>query len=275
MTMPNNLILVRHGQSEANVMQQASKKGDNTRYTEETMTVPDRSWRLTDQGVTQAQTAGRWISEQGIQFDRNMVSPYVRTRETAAHLDLSDVRWEENRSIRERSWGEIGSISKDDFRKLYQLNHQWRDNDPLYWNPPAGESIANVAENRVRNLLSTLHRENDGDNVLLVTHGEFIWATRLVLERWSDEEFMQRDDDPYQRIHNCTVLHYTRINPETGEEKDKLQWARRAWPVETSDGNWTMHVEPWEEFGRPYYTNSELMEKANSNRRFLEDISVK
>lgn len=272
MSMPNNLILVRHGQSEANVMQQASKSGDNRLYNEDTMTVPDRSWRLTDQGVIQAKTAGRWIAEQEHDFDRCMVSPYVRTRETAAHLNIPDARWEENRSIRERSWGEIGSISKDEFRAKYALNHQWRDHDPLYWTPPSGESIANTAENRVRNLLSTMHRENAGDNVLLVTHGEFIWATRLGLERWSDEEFMKRDDDPAERVHNCTVLHYTRINPETGDVASKLRWVRRAWPVEMN-GEWTMKVNPWEEFDRPYYSNAELLAKAEDNRRFLDAIS--
>lgn len=272
MTMPNNLVLVRHGQSEANVMQQADKKGDNTRYTEETMTVPDRSWRLTDQGVAQAQVAGRWIAEQNFGFDRCMVSPYVRTGETAAHLNLDNVIWEENRAIRERSWGEIGSIPKDEFREKYPLNYRWRENDPLYWTPPAGESIDNVAENRVQNLLSTVHRENEGDNLLLVTHGEFIWATRLRLERWSDEEFMRRDDDPYERIHNCTVLHYTRFNPETGEHKGKLHWVRRAWPVENESGELEMHVGEWEEFGRPYYTNAELLAKAQANRRFFEKV---
>ncbi len=269
MVMPRNLFLVRHGQSEANVMQRAAKAGDPSLYTEETMTVPDRSWRLTDLGVQQAKVAGAWIGQQNIQFDRAMVSVYTRTRETAAHLGL-DVRWEENRVIRERSWGEIGSMSKQDFARKYSQNAAYRDSDPLYWAPPAGESIANVAENRVRNILSTLHRENARDNVLLVTHGEFMWATRLVLERWSDEEFLERDGDRDQMIHNCTVLQYTSTDPDNRNNvRDKLNWVRRCWPV-CVDGEWTMFVGEWEEFDRKYFTDGELLARAEANRHFLE-----
>lgn len=270
MVMPRNLFLVRHGQSEANVMQRASKAGDPSLYTEETMTVPDRSWRLTELGVQQAKVAGAWIAEQNIEFDRAIVSTYTRTRETAANLGL-DVRWEENRVIRERSWGEIGSMSKQDFARKYSQNAAYRENDPLYWAPPAGESIANVAENRVRNILSTLHRENARDNVLMVTHGEFMWATRLVLERWSDEEFLRRDADKAQMIHNCTVLQYSSTDPNTRNSvREKLNWVRRCWPVQV-DGEWTMFVGDWEEFNRKYFTDNDLLERAEANRHFLQD----
>ncbi|WP_104104780.1 histidine phosphatase family protein [Arthrobacter sp. 08Y14] len=270
MVMPRNLFLVRHGQSEANIMQKASKAGDPSLYTEETMTVPDRSWRLTELGVQQAKVAGAWIAEQNIKFDRAVVSTYTRARETAAMLGL-EVRWEESRVIRERSWGEIGSMSKQDFARKYSQNAQYRDNDPLYWAPPAGESIANVAENRVRNILSTLHRENPRENVLMVTHGEFMWATRLVLERWSDEEFLDRDADKTEIIHNCTVLQYTSADPENPDQvHEKLHRVRRSWPVQV-DGEWTMFVGDWEEFDRKYFTGDELLQKADANRHFFQD----
>ena len=54
MSMPDNLVFVRHGQSEANIVQKASKEGDNSYYTDDVMTVPDRSWRLTKLGIAQA-----------------------------------------------------------------------------------------------------------------------------------------------------------------------------------------------------------------------------
>ena len=270
MVMPRNLFLVRHGQSEANVMQKASKAGDQSLYTEETMTVPDRSWRLTELGVQQAKVAGAWIAQQDVTFDRAVVSTFTRARETAAMLGL-DVRWEESRVIRERSWGEIGSMSKQDFARKYSQNASYRDSDPLYWAPPAGESIANVAENRVRNILSTLHRENPRENVLMVTHGEFMWATRLVLERWSDEEFLDRDADRAEVIHNCTVLQYTAVDPRNPENvHDKLSWVRRSWPA-LVDGEWTMFVGKWEEFDRKYFSGEDLLEKVEENRHFFQD----
>lgn len=270
MTMPRNLVLVRHGQSEANVIQKRDKAGDQRLFTEATMLVADRSWRLTEAGVAQAKTAGQWIRENIDTFDRCITSPFVRTRETAATLGIPGASWEENRVVRERSWGEISPLPRAVFEEQYSHNALLKRKDPLYWAPPAGESIAEVAENRVRNLLSTLHRESEHQNVLVVSHGDFMWSTRLVLERWSDEEFLQNDKDPTMTIHNCSVVHYTRINPETGEVEPKIRWVRFAHPRRDPEtGEWHMHVQAWKSFERRYLTNEELLAKAEEQARIL------
>ena len=149
MGMPLDLYVIRHGESEANVIISAGEQGDNSLYTQDNVTVPDRSWRLTATGRKQADCIGRWLVSQQQLFDRYMVSPYVRTRETAATMALPKAKWEENRVLRERSWGEINTITKDDFKTNYARNWMFKNTDPLYWRPPAGESIADVAENRV------------------------------------------------------------------------------------------------------------------------------
>ena len=59
-------------------------------------------------------------------------------------------KWEETRVLRERSWGEINTITKDDFKTNYARNWMFKNTDPLYWRPPAGESIADVAEPRAQ-----------------------------------------------------------------------------------------------------------------------------
>ena len=119
MSMPLDLYVIRHGESEANVIVQAGEQGDNSLYTQDNVTVPDRSWRLTATGRKQADCIGRWLVSQQQLFDRYMVSPYVRTRETAATMALPKAKWEENRVLRERSWGEINTITKDEFKTNY------------------------------------------------------------------------------------------------------------------------------------------------------------
>lgn len=116
MSMPLDLYVIRHGESEANVIVQAGEQGDNSLYTQDNVTVPDRSWRLTATGRKQADCIGRWLVSQQQLFDRYMVSPYVRTRETAATMALPKAKWEENRVLRERSWGEINTITKDELK---------------------------------------------------------------------------------------------------------------------------------------------------------------
>lgn len=260
MGMPDNLVMIRHGKSEANVMQAAAKKDgyDNSLHTEDRVTVPDRSWRLTPEGVEQATIAGAWVASNLPVFNRFIVSPYVRARETAGNLNLPEAKWEENRAVRERSWGMIGSMPLNQFRTRWPESAVIKDNDPLYWQAPSGESVAAVAENRVRSLANTLHRENEHDNVVVVTHGEFIQASLVFFERWSDEQFYDFDKDPNQKIHNCTVAHFTRINPETGERARKLMWRRFAYPIQTDTG-WGMLVEQWVNFDRKYYDNKEIL----------------
>lgn len=271
MTMPNNLVFVRHGQSEANVIQAASKLGDDSLFNDEVSRTADRQWRLTEYGVMQARTTGEWLREQ-MSFDRFITSPYTRTRETAGNLDIPGALWEENRVVRERSWGEISSISRANFAESYPHNAMFRSNDALYWAPPAGESIAGVAENRVRNLLSGLRRESAKDNVLVVTHGEFMWASRLTLESWSDEEFIANDKNPSMKIHNCSAIHYTRINPfdRSDSASDKLNWVRMCYPFyDEVNLSWGMHVGKWRRFDQNKISNEDLLSKVALNKSRL------
>ena len=80
----------------------------------------------------------------------------------------------------------------------------------------AGESIADVAENRVHNLLTSLNRKSDAESVVMVSHGDLMLALMLTLEDLSDEEFMRRAASDEWKITNCTCFHYSRRDPRPG-----------------------------------------------------------
>ena len=137
MGMPLDLYVIRHGESEANVIINAGEQGDNSLYTQDNVTVPDRSWRLTATGRKQADCIGRWLVAQQELFDRYLVSPYVRTRETAATMALPKAKWEETRVLRERSWGEISTITKEDtcttIIPVYSTGKNFRPHDEYFF----------------------------------------------------------------------------------------------------------------------------------------------
>ena len=143
--------------------------------------------------------------------------------------------------------------------------------DPLYWRPPGGESICDVAENRVRNFLETLHRECSDQTVLAVTHGEFIRATRIVLERIDDETFTRWETDPAQYTHNCAVFHYTRVVPDgevgtaPGRLMPRISFLRRAHPVLGDDGVWRTRVGEWQRIQYSKLTIDELTRGQNGS----------
>lgn len=287
MPMPQDLILVRHGESVGNVAMHAERSGDSSLFTDEFTTTPGHRWAITATGRAQATVAGQWLREAGAlqeegHFTRYFTSPYLRTRQTAGHLNLFrharrengqlvdpvSAKWLLNRALRERDWGSIGTVSRAEFesRPEFALSARQRRFDPLYWTPPGGESIAHVAENRVRNVLDTLHREASSGRVLAVTHGETMQAFRLVLERLSDEEFEDLDADKAQRLTNCAVLHYSNSGPACGRVTmhPHLRWLRQAAPVlvgddPTNPSCWSMEVGEWKPIEFKTYDNAALL----------------
>ena len=62
-------------------------------------------------------------------------------------------------------------------------------------------------------------------------------------------------------ITNCTCLHYTRRDPETGRTSKRVRWEQTARPVlDETTGRWEVKVEPWREFKRPYLSNGDLVD---------------
>ena len=257
MAMPIDLVIVRHGHSEGNLVIDEAKKGNDGLFTPDFRERPGHRWRLTPEGREQAATAGKWIiNNLSARFDRYYASPYIRTQETAARLSLPDTEWRLDQRLRERDWGEIGSMPRPEQKSRYPQNAFIKEIDALYWRPPGGESIADVRL-RVRNFFDTLHRECEGQSVLVVTHGEFMSAARASLEYLSDEEWLQRDDDKSHKILNTHVYHYSRRDPATTEVGKYLSWRRSICPfkLETDSG--------WLSINRRRFTNDELLHNVN------------
>lgn len=265
MSMPNHLVLVRHGLSEGNFARDMAKTGDHTYFDDNFRERPGHEWRLMPEGVEQAERAGIWIQEHVIKsyglpgFGRYVYSPHRRTRETAASLGLPNAEWRMNRMLRERSWGEIEDLNREQHEELYPRNYSWQKRDKMNWAPPGGESIVQISDGRVREFFDTLHRDHDQkgvESVIAITHGEWIWAARLALEYMFNEDWETMDNDPAEKIHNCQVVHYSRLNPTTGEPADYLKWMRsvNAGGGETGQGE-------WRESSRKVLSNDQLLQQ--------------
>ena len=271
MAMPDNLIFVRHGESEANVVHRAAKTGDDSLRTEDFKSRHDSDMRLTPRGEAQAQATGAWIKENlGDHFDRYYVSPHRRTRETAANLGLSATNgWMIDDLVRERDWGEYSNLTDDEREAHFPLSKQNKDLNPWYWAPPGGESLATGTRLRFERFLNTLHREMPKKDVITVTHGEYMWVARFVLERMDVAEWLASDSDASQRIQNTMVLQYTRKDPENPRLRaDKLMWARAICPW---DMDKSINGGDWWQIERDTYSNEELLEQIERMPRLLSD----
>lgn len=267
MSMPYDVVFVRHGQSELNMVNNAARAGDDSLRTPEFRNRHDSDMRLTQTGVDQAIRTGQWIMGNIGKFDRYYVSPYRRTKETAANLGLNPkTGWMVNNMVRERSWGEYSNLTDEEREAHFPLTKQNRDLNPWYWAPPGGESLDSVSL-RLDRVLDTLHREMAEKRVIIVTHGEYMWVARFVLERMQIAGWLEADKDSKQKIQNTMVLHYTRRSPENPEIiADNMMWARAICPWDEkrsiNNGNW------WE-IERSLYSDDQLLEQVNKLPRLL------
>ena len=266
--MPEHLVLVRHGQSESNIVQKRFKKDPEAVAPEGFFDRHDSEMRLSVMGRTQAQAAGDWLRQNGLgAFDRYYVSPHTRTAETAAALGLDgdwilDVRW------RERDWGEFGVINNAERAERFALSQKLKDQNAWYWCPPGGESLATGVHGRFRDILDTLHREAAGQRVVAVTHGEMIDVARFVLERMAPHQWLAQERDPMYDVRNCQILHYTRRDPVGGKLDQRIRWMRSVCPW---DETLSWEAGRWREIRRRQYGDDELMRLVEQFPLLLDD----
>jgi len=273
MAMPNELVFVRHGESEANIVQQADKDGRAHEMGELVYDRPDWEQRLSSSGIEQARRAKQWIDAHlgGVaSFDFRYFSPFLRTRETAAYIGGPDCDdWIIEDRVVERSWGLYGAISRGDREKMFELTTKMYKQSPWYTKLEGGESRYEVSD-RFRDFQGTLHREAAGKRVLVVTHGDFMGIARYNIERMLPEQFEQVEHDRSQILRNCSILHYSRRNPaDDSDVREKLNWRRIVHPpdVESSPfgGRWV------ELPARPKYTGAALLSQAERAARLIPD----
>ena len=216
---PKRIILIRHGESEANVDKYLFGR------------VPDYTIELTEKGRLQAKEAGKRLKElvgdESIYF---YVSPFWRARSTfecvAAAFPRSQFVYSEEPRLREQEWGYLRS--QEEFDKICQ---ERREYGTFYYRIPGGEAGSDVYD-RVNDLLGSLYRDftaNDfPENCVLITHG---LAIRLFIMR-----FFHLTVEEFERMlapKNCTLVilelqedgHY-RLTTEMAQSTEPLRYSR-------------------------------------------------
>ncbi|MGU3360391.1 2,3-bisphosphoglycerate-dependent phosphoglycerate mutase [Methylobacterium sp. M6A4_1b] len=170
--MDRLLVLARHGQSDWNLKKLFT------------------GWRdpeLTDLGVEEARTAGRWLKEQGYGFDVAFTSNLKRAQRTCAlileEMDLGGLETIRNEALNERDYGDLSGLNKDDARERWgdAQVHQWRRSYDVP--PPGGESLKDTAARVLPYYIQfILPRVMAGERVLVAAHGNSLRALVMVLD---------------------------------------------------------------------------------------------
>jgi broad specificity phosphatase PhoE len=255
--MPTDLVLVRHGSAEGNLVFRELRKGNPKYLTPSFIETHESKWRLTAEGRNQAIETGRWIQENiASHFGRYLTSEYVRAIETAALLNLPGCNWERAVFLRERNFGRLSALSYEERQRRFHRAMEQRKRDAFFWVPPSGESLADLAL-RVDYVLDSLAEANWTPNsAIVVSHFNVMGIMRARLEMITQKDFDREviSDVPH-RIWNGSVVQYTRKNPTTGEMSPVYKWVRFATP-------WMQgkYADPkWEEIQYQALTNEQIL----------------
>ena len=197
-----NLILIRHGQSKWNALNQFTGWKD-----------PD----LTAKGIEEAHNAGNIINNLKINFDLVFTSALIRSQHTAEIIlkeinqSLSTIK---NQALNERNYGDLAGLNKDDARKRWgdEQVHIWRRSYDIP--PPGGESLKDTGERVLPFFMKEiLPHVCEGKNVLVAAHGNSLRSLIKFLDNISDEDIVKLE------IPTGAPIHYV-IN-EDGSVKSK------------------------------------------------------
>lgn len=205
---PDEIILVRHGESVGNLADRKARDADSDRLD---LSARDADVELSDTGEDQADALAQWLDDADDHARPTVVvsSPYRRARDTAeracAKLDVT-VHLDER--LRERDLGVFDGLTGRGIRSAYAEEAERRKHvGKFYYQPPSGESWADVVL-RVRSLLADLRHGFEGTRVWLFTHQAVIMSFRYVLEGLDEEELLEIDRT--SSISNVSLTTYRR-----------------------------------------------------------------
>ena len=197
---PKNIIILRHGESEANV--------DKGLYE----TNPDHLMQLTENGNKQCIDCGKSLKSL---LDGKKVtvwnSPYMRTRQTSkivlSQIENAEIRVKEDPRLREQEWGNFYTLDRATKEKEERKRHSY-----FFYRIKDGESGADVYD-RISTFLETLYRDFMHDKwtetVLISTHGITALIFLMRFFHWKYELYETAD-----RFLNCDYV-VLELDPKT------------------------------------------------------------
>ena len=180
----NNLILLRHGQSQWNLENRFTGWED----------VP-----LTEQGIAEAKDAGQLMKKNKVHIDVIFSSVLQRATKTA-ELAIKEMNLEQfwsdgqllmtkDQSLNERDYGDLVGLNKEETANKYGKEQVriWRRSYDV--SPPGGESLENVVTRVKPYFINFIEPKiNEGQDVLIAAHGNSLRASMIQVGLYKAEE---------------------------------------------------------------------------------------
>ena len=182
MPWPKKLVLVRHAESDGNVL---------TTEERTKCELSTQNYRLTERGRAQAKITGAYLRKRFGEFDHYYTSYYRRAIETL-ELMYPAVRRKEDPRLAEAQRGVYHSMTREEMAQHMPWELRRKEKEGLYhYRPPGGENWPDI-ELRIHSFLGTLARDYYGQKVLIVVHGHWLILFQQLIHHFSIAEAVRR-----------------------------------------------------------------------------------
>lgn len=197
MVWPKELVLVRHAESEGNVLADHERGG---------LAIPSSRFGLTERGCKQAEYTGAYLRERYRNgFDTYYYSHYKRVQETG-RIMFPDARFYEEPRLAEGSRGIWSEMTATEIAERYPHEAARKQKEGHYdYRPIGGENWPDV-EQRIHSFLDTLARDCEGERVLIIVHGFWLHLFRHLVERFTVAETLEKF--PGENVENASITTY-------------------------------------------------------------------
>ncbi len=207
---PQQLIVVRHGQSAGNVARDAAYDALADRIA---LDHRDADVPLSELGREQATALGRWFANQP-EEDRPDVllsSPYLRACQTAqlfrdAGGAPHDAQICFDERLREKEFGILDGLTGRGIGNVFPEQAEFRRLlGKFYHRPPGGESWCDVIL-RLRSVMDTIALHHAGKRVMIFSHQVVVLCLRYIIENMTEAGII--DVDMEGDVANCAITDY-------------------------------------------------------------------
>jgi broad specificity phosphatase PhoE len=195
MGWPNQIVLIRHGESKGNVLTADERAASE---------VATHEVELTDRGIWQAEVTRDWLVNIDRKFDAIYSSYYKRTLQTAGIL-FPDRKPIVDSRLQEAQRGVYHHMTHAQVEEAFPGEARRMRKEGLYhFRPIGGENWPDM-EIRVRSFLETLRAEHSRESIAIVCHGNWLVVFEMIVQGWTIEEGLAA----YKKTKNCGVtIHY-------------------------------------------------------------------
>lgn len=185
------ILITRYGQTDWNVLGKIQGQTDI---------------ELNDNGRQQAKETGELIKNENI--DIIITSPLKRAKETAKIINENfNVTIIEDNRLMERNFGKSEGLTKDDRRKLKEINPEvndvWNYNKNIDFN---GMETMQDFCNRIYKFLDEIINKYRYKNILIVTHGGVSVPIKCYFMKYPLENLCDRD--AVKGLKNCEITKF-------------------------------------------------------------------